>query len=374
MLDGIARTSLCVDSIRVSDYHLSRRFPGFPFRWLSGGYRGRPLVAIAKLSKRIVDQLEPGPKPYFVYDEELTGFGVRVGPSGAKSWFIEYRPGAGGRNAPKRRVTLGPTSKFMPDQARRQAQDDLARVRLGSDPSAARRAERTAYSLAEIADRYLEEEVRAIGPRHRHPLRALHREAHQAGPRPTQRKFNHSSRPDRLHREIGATRKVTANRVMATLSGLFNYGSKVGVLPEGFNPAKGMTAFKEEARERYLTMDELQRLGEALRKAETTGLPWDVDETKLAPSTRLRPRSGSTSSRLSRPPRYGCCSSRGAGCGDPAPAVGGYRLRTRHAVPANVKDGAEDRGLERASIGHPERAASSIGLRHHGAGTFKAPR
>ena len=84
----------------------------------------------------------------------------------------------------------------------------------------------------------------------------------------------------KLHREIGATRKVTANRVMATLSGLFSYGAKAGLLPEGFNPAKGVAAFKEQARERYLTTDELQRLGEALRRAETIGLPWDVDVTK----------------------------------------------------------------------------------------------
>ena len=93
-------------------------------------------MAIAKLSRRTLDQLAPGLRPYFVYDEDLKGFGVRVGASGSKSWFIEYRPGAGGRSAPKRRVTLGSTSKLTPDQARRQAQDDLAESVSGQIPPA----------------------------------------------------------------------------------------------------------------------------------------------------------------------------------------------------------------------------------------------
>jgi integrase len=39
-------------------------------------------------------------------------------------------------------------------------------------------------------------------------------------------------------------------------------------------------AFREQRRERFLTSEELARLGEAIREAETTGIPWLVDETK----------------------------------------------------------------------------------------------
>jgi integrase len=39
--------------------------------------------------------------------------------------------------------------------------------------------------------------------------------------------------------------------------------------------------YPERGRERYLTVDELRRLGRALREAETTGLPWVVDEKGL---------------------------------------------------------------------------------------------
>jgi integrase len=52
------------------------------------------------------------------------------------------------------------------------------------------------------------------------------------------------------------------------------------ICPEGFNPARGIEKFPERARERFLTSDELARLGDVLRQGETIGLPYGVDETK----------------------------------------------------------------------------------------------
>jgi hypothetical protein len=52
------------------------------------------------------------------------------------------------------------------------------------------------------------------------------------------------------------------------------------VVPVGFNPCRGIEYFPEEGRERYLTSQELARIGEAIREAETIGLPYAVDETK----------------------------------------------------------------------------------------------
>lgn len=47
-------------------------------------------------------------------------------------------------------------------------------------------------------------------------------------------------------------------------------------MPKGCNPASDVTRFREDGRERYLTDEELERLGTALRHAETFGLPWDI--------------------------------------------------------------------------------------------------
>jgi integrase len=79
----------------------------------------------------------------------------------------------------------------------------------------------------------------------------------------------------KLHRKIGKSKKVTANRVVETLSSVFRFAFQSGVLPKSHgNPASDIEAFKEQGRERFLTSVELARLGDALRLAETEGLPW----------------------------------------------------------------------------------------------------
>ena len=52
------------------------------------------------------------------------------------------------------------------------------------------------------------------------------------------------------------------------------------MIPENTNPCRRIERYREEARERFLTTDELKRLGEALWEAETVGLRWTVDEHK----------------------------------------------------------------------------------------------
>lgn len=49
-----------------------------------------------KLTKRSVDSALPGQTRYTLFDTEITGFGLRVSPTGLKSWIYEYRAGEGG--------------------------------------------------------------------------------------------------------------------------------------------------------------------------------------------------------------------------------------------------------------------------------------
>src|SRR6266851_1271541 len=64
-------------------------------------------MAKIKLGKRTLDNLPRVAKRTTFFDTDLTGFGIRVSPSGARSWIIEYRPGSGGRGVSKRRMVLG---------------------------------------------------------------------------------------------------------------------------------------------------------------------------------------------------------------------------------------------------------------------------
>jgi integrase len=106
-----------------------------------------------KLTKRAVDALRPlaNGNDLVVFDNALPGFGVRVKPSGAKSWLIQYR-NAHGRS---RRLTLARFGVLTPDNARYEAKLRLAEVAKGADPAADKRAARGAITVAELCDEYL---------------------------------------------------------------------------------------------------------------------------------------------------------------------------------------------------------------------------
>jgi hypothetical protein len=59
------------------------------------------------LTMRGIEAAKPAIKRYEIWDSELAGFGVRVGLSGSKTFVIRYRAEGGGRDAPRRYVTVG---------------------------------------------------------------------------------------------------------------------------------------------------------------------------------------------------------------------------------------------------------------------------
>ena len=59
-----------------------------------------------------------------------------------------------------------------------------------------------------------------------------------------------------------------ANRMLAVVGSMYSFGAKHGLVPEGMNPARGIERYSEDGRERFLSTDELVKLGAAIRKAE----------------------------------------------------------------------------------------------------------
>ena len=108
------------------------------------------------LTKRTVEALEAEDKPWIAWDDKLTGFGVRVHPSGAKSYVVNYRAGNGGRKAPNKRVVVGRSGRVTPDQARRLARELLGRVAAGNDPAGERAEARGLPRLVDACEDYIE--------------------------------------------------------------------------------------------------------------------------------------------------------------------------------------------------------------------------
>jgi Arm DNA-binding domain/Phage integrase, N-terminal SAM-like domain len=116
-----------------------------------------------KLTKRVVDTIRPDPagrRDMFAWDSELRGFGVRMKPSGAAAYLIQYR-NMEGRT---RRLAIGKLGTLTPEEARGLARDKLVEATKGADPSAERHAVKTAMTVAELCELYLTEGARRIKP------------------------------------------------------------------------------------------------------------------------------------------------------------------------------------------------------------------
>ena len=107
---------------------------------------------MAKLTKRVVDGLRASGRELISWDDELPGFGIRVKPSGAKSWLVQYR----NKHGKSKRMTLGRYGVLTPDQARTMARATFVDVAQGADPAKVRRTTRSAVTVAQLCDQYLE--------------------------------------------------------------------------------------------------------------------------------------------------------------------------------------------------------------------------
>jgi hypothetical protein len=113
-------------------------------------------VRMPKITKRVVDalRLERSGKEIFRWDAgdgALKGFGIRMKPSGAASYLVQYR----NKDGRTRRLVIGKVGTLTPDEARALAGDALKYAAKGGDPSAERHAVRGAITVSELCDLYL---------------------------------------------------------------------------------------------------------------------------------------------------------------------------------------------------------------------------
>ena len=206
--------------------------------------------------------------------------------SGTKTYIIRYRPKGLGRTGTRRFVKLGRHGDLTIEQARDQAKVILGQVAMGQDPAAEQIAKRQAFgeqkqspTFQSVSELFLRDHVTLKRkPKTLESYKALfHNHVYE---RLGTRAVNLVTRQDiaKLHNSL-ASKPYTANRVQEVISSMYAFAAKQGLVPEGFNPARGIEKFKEEGRERYLTGEELQRLGAALSEAETIGIPWQIDES-----------------------------------------------------------------------------------------------
>ena len=107
------------------------------------------------LTKRTVDALKPAGKPWIAWDDKLTGFGVRIHPSGTKAFIVNYRTGDGGRKAPNKRVVIGRHGRITADKARKLAHEVLGKVARGDDPAQERAEACGMPALGDVFEQFM---------------------------------------------------------------------------------------------------------------------------------------------------------------------------------------------------------------------------
>ncbi|MBK5265288.1 MAG: site-specific integrase [Alphaproteobacteria bacterium] len=242
-----------------------------------------------KITKRIVEAVSSNvDRQTFTWDSELRGFGVRMLPSGSGSYIVQYRNGEGR----SRRMVLGSISVLTPEQARDLAREKLYLVRKGDDPLSDRQNMRTSATVREVCDWYLKEaEAGRLLGRKRKPVApstlALDRSRIDQHVKPllANRSVRGLSIADleRFQADIkaGKTARDRKGRGGVTSGGAGVAGRTIGMLHTIFeqaarwniietNPARGIRKISVDVkRERRLSIDELWRLGTALREHES---------------------------------------------------------------------------------------------------------
>jgi integrase len=221
---------------------------------------------VPKITKRTVESLSPRTADYFVWDDEMACFGVRVMRSGIKSYVVQYR--TGGRT---RRSAFSRVGTMTPDDARKHARGLLAAVDKGQDPVGNMSAHRRSPTVADVCERFLSQYV-AVRCKRKTQIDYRHSVNGIIKPKLGAFKIVDVTRADiaKLHHEMRDI-PYQANRTLSVLSKMFNLAEVWGLRIDGTNPCRHVPKYKERKRERYLTDEEFQRLGRTLAEAARDG-------------------------------------------------------------------------------------------------------
>jgi integrase len=211
-----------------------------------------------KITLKVIGKLQAPKKGNRIhYDKEIPGFGVRITSAGVVSFVLNYRI-----NGRERRYTIGRHPELTSSAARERALHLRAQILDGEDPLEGRRHSRSEPTVRELATEYLN------GYATTHKRASSIRNDRQMIENfllPNLGTLRLAAVGKRDFQALHASLKATpyqANRVLALLSKMFSLANEWGWC-DG-NPARGVPRFHEDRRERWLSMEELQRFIAAL--------------------------------------------------------------------------------------------------------------
>jgi integrase len=245
------------------------------------------MATLTQKGLKAFQKANPG-REAVAWDDETPGFGVRLKPSGAGAWIVQYR-NAHGRS---RRLTIGKVGRMTPDEARKEAKQKLAAVDRGEDPADKRARDRNAMTVGQLCDEYLDRAKTRLKPStlandkgrvdcHIKPL--LGSKVVQTLKASDIEKFvadviagktaAKAPKPKRKGKGKGGVVSSggpgAASRAVGLLRTILRPAVADGILP--VNPASKIKRPKDKAREQPFSFERVAAVGKAIREIEAEG-------------------------------------------------------------------------------------------------------
>ena len=213
----------------------------------------------AVIGKRLLADLAPRAKPFEIRDTKLSGFLVRVQPSGVMSYVCEYRRG--------KRVTIGRTELLTPIQARDRAKAILLGANQGKGPVKDETTKKE-HTLETFLDEEYGPWYRGRRKRGGAELKRLKRNFPDFLPSPLPKITLWNVEKWRTARLQNGIKPITLNRDLAPLKTALSRAVDWGFLTESPLARLKPLSVDRSPLVRYLSDDEERRLRKALIERE----------------------------------------------------------------------------------------------------------
>ena len=228
------------------------------------------------MAKRFTDaqikRLKPTSKRAIIFEHGGRGFGLRIEPSGRKSFFLEYRFG----EAEERRnrvLTIGKHPTVSLTEARSIASQSLSQIEQDIDPATQKLtkkiADRNALTVGDLVEEYIEKwaKVKKKEQSWKEDERLLNKDILPVIGRKKAKDIRRRDIVLLLDAIVERGATITANRVLAVTRKMFNFAVGRDIIDA--SPCVQIPApSKENRRERYLSEDEIKVFWEKLDDAK----------------------------------------------------------------------------------------------------------
>jgi integrase len=229
---------------------------------------------MAKLTKSLVEQAKPQDKDYFLWDDEIKGFGCRILKGGKKTYvFFCYSP----TTKKKTNIKIGCHGNITIDFARKKALELSLLVASGIDPRDQKKEQKAKAEKDEKEGILFQEFVEIFKEKH---MNVYYKPStlkicsylfkNQILPFFTNKKLNSITKQDIFaFQNVHLQHKTTCNRCLDTIRIIFTKAILWGFRTDGINPCAGVSKYKENKKERFLTEEELEALKEKLNSYQS---------------------------------------------------------------------------------------------------------